>query len=730
MKASKSTSTALARVLALPLMAGLLAGCDYASKLPDAPTTLGYELQAQKPPSITAPRTDLIGPPVPPAPPTRTAALTPPPIGGGLDTQALRVSPGGIEVPRAALALPPTSGLPAPTPGSVPRTGLAGPGTGGEPPAGALGAYTPPPTDFAAPGDFSVPDDFAATGYQGPQPGMADDPAPQFPEYAPVAFDGGSDSMLSDAPMTVGSAPVAMASLPADTSYQASTYEAPTYETQPYETQPYEPPGYDAPGFEQQPSNVLYSAQDMGEPLPYGVDAGQDTMVETTPIFSPSPSFQALPQASPITVLHARLDNGAVVKVHPVVGAPGATSGALARTIASELGAQVDASAIGFAPAVFDLRASASRGSNRAEAEWKLFSSAGALVGVFPEIQPSGTWESMGDDAVQAMGRRVADRLRRNTDLRRATLTSVASAPPITSIDYAAVLPSGAPSLAPMPRPRPVRMAQLQPTYTPLPAPLPAPVQMQPIGMQPILDQPAPVQFAELQPAPLQPAPLQAAPQQYVVNTMPLMAGDPMANAVPRRRPEGVRTASLAPTQFQPVAQAMQPVQPVAPMLEPILTQPSAPPTLSPISPLADPSIPAPSFDTLRAAATDTAVDGPRALVFRGVRGAPGNGDQALGREVSRLLGQSGAQLAPSGTPNALYLTADVSRTRNGGSDSIKIMWHVEEADGTRVGQVVQENDVPAGALDANWGEDAFYAAQGARDGIMELLRTSGALDA
>jgi len=146
------------------------------------------------------------------------------------------------------------------------------------------------------------------------------------------------------------------------------------------------------------------------------------------------------------------------------------------------------------------------------------------------------------------------------------------------------------------------------------------------------------------------------------------------------------------------------------------------------VAPLAAAIPPPPSFDTLRAA--PQATDGPRALVFRGVRGAPGNGDQALGREVSRLLGQSGAQLSPNGTPNALYLTADVSRSRNGANDSIKIMWHVEEEDGTRVGQVVQENDVPAGALDANWGEDAFYAAQGARDGIMELLRSSGAIDA
>jgi hypothetical protein len=94
------------------------------------------------------------------------------------------------------------------------------------------------------------------------------------------------------------------------------------------------------------------------------------------------------------------------------------------------------------------------------------------------------------------------------------------------------------------------------------------------------------------------------------------------------------------------------------------------------------------------------------------------------------LLSQTDVSLAPDGTPNALYLTADVTRTRGAGADRIKIVWHVEDAGGTRIGQVVQENDVPVGQLDASWGEDAFYAAQGASEGIMDLLRQSGALDA
>ncbi len=707
MKSLKPNSTALARILTFPLAVGLLAGCDYASRLPDAPTTLGYELQTQKPPSVTAPQGGgLVGPPPPPAlnvpplpAPTQTAQVEVPQFNPDLNTQALRVPEVDFEPPRQSLALPPAPQLPAPRvtasvePVEViaPETGLARIGTVGTPPAKDIDGYTPPPTEFPM------------AEYQVPQIGVAVDSDAQFPEYAPIPFDA-----EPAAPKSYDVAALQPQPSYETVPYESQNFDSPTYEGQNFSPTTYEPPAYDAAAyeppsfepqsFEPQPldsqsfqpqtSTVLYSPTPLAEPLPFEA-AATDMGGAFTVSDQPAPQQYNSPAPSPIMVMHTRLDNGAVLNVHPVVGAPGAASMMLARTIASELGAPVDGNAMARAPAVFDLRASASRDGGRAEAEWKLFSSTGALVGVFPESQSNGTWSTMGDDALRSIGRRVADRLRRNADLRRATLTSLAAAPSITSMNYATALPSGAPSLAPMPRPRPLRRS----------APQAAP---------------------------------QVMPQQFVVNTAPMIAADPLANAVPRRRPDGIRTAALAP--LAPIAPAPRPVQPVA--IAPPPVQPISPP--QPLAPLGAPlpaaprvetsPVPAPSFETLRAA-TNQAPDGPRSLVFRGVRGAPGNGDQALGREVSRLLAQSGAQLAPNGTPDALYLTADVSRTRGSSSDTIKITWHVEDASGKRVGQVVQENDVPVGALDSNWGEDAFYAAQGARDGIMELLRTSGALE-
>jgi len=139
------------------------------------------------------------------------------------------------------------------------------------------------------------------------------------------------------------------------------------------------------------------------------------------------------------------------------------------------------------------------------------------------------------------------------------------------------------------------------------------------------------------------------------------------------------------------------------------------------------------TFETLRATnnpqAPTVVTSGPRPLHFRGVQGAPGDGDQALSREVGKLLAQSGAQLTTTAQPGALILTAQVSKIPNGNFDRIEIIWQVQDSNGENVGQVTQANDVPRGLLDNAWGEDAVYAAEGARDGIIELLQGVGALD-
>jgi hypothetical protein len=52
----------------------------------------------------------------------------------------------------------------------------------------------------------------------------------------------------------------------------------------------------------------------------------------------------------------------------------------------------------------------------------------------------------------------------------------------------------------------------------------------------------------------------------------------------------------------------------------------------------------------------------------------------------------------------------------------VKIVWKVRRADGTEIGTVGQENDVPKGMLEGPWGDLAYNIAVAAGGGIGELV--------
>jgi len=56
----------------------------------------------------------------------------------------------------------------------------------------------------------------------------------------------------------------------------------------------------------------------------------------------------------------------------------------------------------------------------------------------------------------------------------------------------------------------------------------------------------------------------------------------------------------------------------------------------------------------------------------------------------------------------------------------IKIVWHLRRADGSEIGTVGQENDVPKGSLDSAWGDVAYSVAAAAEGGIAQLISRAG----
>jgi len=56
------------------------------------------------------------------------------------------------------------------------------------------------------------------------------------------------------------------------------------------------------------------------------------------------------------------------------------------------------------------------------------------------------------------------------------------------------------------------------------------------------------------------------------------------------------------------------------------------------------------------------------------------------------------------------------------GKQQVKVRWILAGADGRELGQVSQENAVPAGSLDGSWGDVAYAVATAAAPGIADLL--------
>jgi hypothetical protein len=625
-KQTKS-STALARFIALPIMVGALAGCDFASKLPDAPNNLGGFDLGSKPPSVTGP-----------------GELTrlPPPDDAFAKLKAPVEDRTGMPEAPSRIA------------GEAPRTlnTALGNGSTALPVPGASGAETAfAPLEFEA---IEAPTGGVETaGFSAPPL----DTAPQgaTPTYQPLdtgtAFAGiGQDDQMAtayDLAETDGMA------------YSPSTGSAPSYQS------------YDS--------------------------ASVDSYTIAAPPAMPTyePTSAVAPPASPITVRSARLPNGAVVNVHPIIGAPGTSSATLADAVANSLGRPVDRATAQGATVSFDLRARATRNADgSAGVQWRLYDASNTVVGVFGEQERIADWQQTDTASLQDMGRRIGTRVAGDSDVRRSALLAASNVPAYGETQSFII--NGA---------QPTVQAPMTTTYVipqggslnaaPMPRVSPR-IQSQPIMMAAEPVRTAPVSMSPVQSAPIRTAPV-AAP---LVQTQPTRIASAPA---PLRAPQAIEVAPLSP---RITAEAPRQV---------------APP---------------PSFDTLRAAnnsqpvqAPTVVASGPRPLVFRGVNGAPGDGDVALSREVGKLLAQSGARLSTTPEPGALFLMAQVSKTPGANSDRIEIVWRVEDASGESVGQVTQANDVPSGMLDNAWGEDAIYAAEGARDGIMELLEGVGALE-
>jgi hypothetical protein len=114
------------------------------------------------------------------------------------------------------------------------------------------------------------------------------------------------------------------------------------------------------------------------------------------------------------------------------------------------------------------------------------------------------------------------------------------------------------------------------------------------------------------------------------------------------------------------------------------------------------------------------------------VRGAPGDGNQALTARLREVLGQQG-MLVQETTQGARFAVTgqvavvDQPATR---TQRVELLWTVSRNDGEDLGRVLQLNEVPAGVLARFWGDVAYAAAAEAAGGVRTVVANAGGFPA
>lgn len=111
------------------------------------------------------------------------------------------------------------------------------------------------------------------------------------------------------------------------------------------------------------------------------------------------------------------------------------------------------------------------------------------------------------------------------------------------------------------------------------------------------------------------------------------------------------------------------------------------------------------------------------------VTGAPGDGGRSLTRAMGEALRRANVALAEKPADHETFVLAGtvlMSRPQSG-KQQVKVNWTLLRPDGSQIGEVNQENAVPAGSLDHVWGDVAYAVASAAVPGITALIERAQA---
>jgi hypothetical protein len=134
----------------------------------------------------------------------------------------------------------------------------------------------------------------------------------------------------------------------------------------------------------------------------------------------------------------------------------------------------------------------------------------------------------------------------------------------------------------------------------------------------------------------------------------------------------------------------------------------------------------APSIAQLLQEDGATADEGGEGLVVLPVAGAPGDGAKTLAEAMRHALQRASIEVAAgsaAGDGKSLTLLGTVALTPAAkNQQDVTITWSLRNSDGKQIGEVKQQNRIPAGSLDGAWGDIAYAVASSATPGIAALL--------
>ena len=111
---------------------------------------------------------------------------------------------------------------------------------------------------------------------------------------------------------------------------------------------------------------------------------------------------------------------------------------------------------------------------------------------------------------------------------------------------------------------------------------------------------------------------------------------------------------------------------------------------------------------------------GPVVAFIPSVKGAPGDGNQALAAALKTQLTNRNINVASSASSQKTYKVVGLVNLTapSDGKQSIRIQWIVKDPNDKRLGTVSQKNSIPSGSLDGKWGKTADAAASAAAQGV------------